>query len=317
VTLAGTSGCGSSGTREKVPLGWTARRRVPRRDWDRWRWDVAETGDSEGDGDESARVRRGANALWSVILAETSDGDLSVGAVGPAGPKPEGLASGFTPETLSSLDLANEERRAVGDGNADPWLPRRPSVTSSLQLGRLEWEALLLAWSLKFPEVRSRDDAWLGARSSGSSRGGEYGTRRIPGLLVCELDCSWVDDVRPCRAGGADMALRRPARGAGRLSIRRIRLPLYRLGSQICSMSVSCALSEESPGEARQGEASCALKPGSDGSRFAHRIRGSFVSIAVVGISRERLPLLDVMRFAKLRARDGDRCVAARSKNKH
>jgi hypothetical protein len=168
VALSGTSDCGSSGTSEKVPLGWTASRKVRRRDSDRGRWEA-----DAGDGEESARVRRGADALWSAILAETSDGDLSVGAVGPAGPGPEGLASGFTPETLSSLDFANEERRAVGDDNADPW----PSVTSSLQLGRLACAASLLVWSLKFPDHRppgfSRDEAWLGARSSGSSRGGE------------------------------------------------------------------------------------------------------------------------------------------------
>ncbi len=40
------------------------------------------------------------------------------------------------------------------------------------------------------------------------------------------------------------MALRRPALEAGRLSIRRVPLPRYKLGSQICSISVSCALSD-------------------------------------------------------------------------
>lgn len=150
----------------------------------------------------------------------------------------------------------------MGDDNADPWLPKRCSVTSSFRLVRLACEALLLDRSLKLPEVRSRDEAWLGARSSGSSRGGEYGTRRIPGLLVCELDRSWIGVVRPCRAGGADMALRRPARGAGRFSIRRIRLPLSRLGNQICAMSVSYALLESS------SEAECAPGPRCDGRRF-------------------------------------------------
>ncbi len=99
---------------------------------------------------------------------------------------------GFTPETPSTpLALANEKLGAVGDDNADPWLPAEPSVTSSLQLGRLERPALLLGRSLEFPEARlpalSREDAWLGALLS-SILGGEYGTRRMPSLLLCEWD---------------------------------------------------------------------------------------------------------------------------------
>jgi hypothetical protein len=64
----------------------------------------------------------------------------------------------------------------------------------------------------------------------------------MPGLLVCEFDRSWSGVLGPCRSCGADMALRRPALAAGRVSIRRIPLALYKLGSQICSMSVSCVL---------------------------------------------------------------------------
>jgi hypothetical protein len=36
------------------------------------------------------------------------------------GPTPEGLTSGFTPETRPSFDLANEKLGVEGDGNADP-----------------------------------------------------------------------------------------------------------------------------------------------------------------------------------------------------
>jgi hypothetical protein len=90
----------------------------------------------------------------------------------------------------------------------------------------------------------------------------------MPGLLLCDLARSWGDVVRPCRVGGADMALRRPAFGAGRLSIRRIPLPLYKkLGSQICSISVSCG-----PSDGKQARRAVRSESGSDGSRLAKRI---------------------------------------------
>lgn len=46
------------------------------------------------------------------------------------------------------------------------------------------------------------------------------------GLVFCELERSRSGVARPCRADGADMALRRPAREAGGLSTLRNPRPL-------------------------------------------------------------------------------------------
>jgi hypothetical protein len=78
--------------------------------------------------------------------------------------------------------------------------------------------------------------------------------------------------------------------------IRRIPLAHYKLGgSQICSISVSCALviqKQVKRGEARRGE--CRLKRGWRESRFGGERMVSVRSDVGI-ISRERLPLLDLM----------------------
>lgn len=91
------------------------------------------------------------------------------------------------------------------------------------------------------------------------------------------------------------MALRRTALGAGRLLIRRIPLPHYKLGgSQICSISVSCALviqKQVKRGEARR----VSSEAGREGKSFCGERMVSVRSDVGVGIIRERLPLLDLM----------------------
>lgn len=167
--LPGASGSRPSWRREKVPSEWTDNCNRRRRDRGRGCCDLVDAGE-----DESSAWEVAARPLpRSEASVETSDGVFKGGAVGPAGSTPEGLASGFTPETLSSLNVANEKADAVGDGNADPGVL---SVTSYNQLVRLTCPGLLPRRSVLVPEHRlpalSRDDAWLGARSS-SSRGGE------------------------------------------------------------------------------------------------------------------------------------------------
>ena len=76
--------------------------------------DLACPGD--GDGDSAEREKRGTLALDAVVLVVTSEGVLEELVVGPPCPNTEGLTTGFMPETLSSLDLAN----GVVVGNADP-----------------------------------------------------------------------------------------------------------------------------------------------------------------------------------------------------
>lgn len=138
VTLLETSGCGTSRTREKVLLsGLTESCKVWRRDRVRGGW-----------GSESSTWERWdpEAAFRAAIRAETSDVDLECSAVGRADPAPDGLATRFAPETLSSRDLANEKRGAVADDDADPWPSEEGCpVTSSRQLVRLACPASLLA----------------------------------------------------------------------------------------------------------------------------------------------------------------------------
>ena len=107
------------------------------------------------------------------------------------------------------------------------------------------------------------------------------------------------------------MALRRPALEAGRLSIRRVPLPRYKLGSQICSISVSCALSD---GNQAGRELSSEPEP-----MGRQNEKGSAVWVGMgIRIKRElsAAPGQEPEIRSELRARGGGRCVAARSKKK-
>lgn len=102
------------------------------------------------------------------------------------------------------------------------------------------------------------------------------------------------------------MALRRPALEAGRLSIRRVPLPLYKLGSQICSISVSCALSKGN--QARQAVVETRV----GGGRFAKRKWFAFRSLSVSkgGVAAARREMKDPgaggsVERVLLQARDG------------
>jgi hypothetical protein len=85
--------------------------------------------DDEGvEGGSPGLASYGDSALTDAILVETSDGDLSAGAVGPPGPRAaseEGLAlaclaASFEPETPPTLALTNGTDESEPEDNADP-----------------------------------------------------------------------------------------------------------------------------------------------------------------------------------------------------
>jgi len=88
--------------------------------------------DDEGvEGGSPGLASYGDSALTDAILVETSDGDLSAGAVGPPGPRAaseeeeEGLAlaclaASFEPETPPTLALTNGTAESEPEDNADP-----------------------------------------------------------------------------------------------------------------------------------------------------------------------------------------------------
>jgi len=149
----GAEGSWPSRTREKVPSGWMANCRLRRRDGGRTSWaGPGEPGD-EGGLDERDQRDKADGVRWPTTPIKDSDDDFTWRMVGPTDEE-EGLAwvawldcalcapVGFTPETRSSRDRADEKPGFVGDGNADPGLcalPSAPSsiITSSLVLGRL------------------------------------------------------------------------------------------------------------------------------------------------------------------------------------